>query len=221
MQIAIDGPAGSGKSTIAKLVATKLGFIYCDTGAMYRTVTLMALRAQLPLADEAAIMRHLEALTISFQPSADGQLVFMNGEDVTLAIREPETTNNVSQVAALPAVRAELVKRQRAIAEAHDIVMDGRDIGTTVLPNAAVKIFLIASVAERAKRRFKENQARGITTPLAELEAEIAERDRKDSTRATSPLRKAADAVELDSTSMTIDEEVSEILALVAQAQSR
>ncbi len=145
----------------------------------------------------------------------------MNGEDVTLAIREPETTNNVSQVAALPAVRAELVKRQRAIAEAHDIVMDGRDIGTTVLPNAAVKIFLIASVAERAKRRFKENQARGITTPLAELEAEIAERDRKDSTRATSPLRKAADAVELDSTSMTIDEEVSEILALVAQAQSR
>lgn len=221
MQIAIDGPAGSGKSTIAKLVATKLGFIYCDTGAMYRTVTLMALRAKLPLADEAAIMRHLEALTISFQPSAEGQLVFMNGEDVTLAIREPETTNNVSQVAALPAVRAELVKRQRAIAEAHDIVMDGRDIGTTVLPNAAVKIFLIASVAERAKRRFKENQARGITTPLAELETEIAERDRKDSTRATSPLRKAADAVELDSTSMTIDEEVSEILALVAQAQSR
>ncbi|MCX2455584.1 (d)CMP kinase [Lacticaseibacillus nasuensis] len=221
MQIAIDGPAGSGKSTIAKLVATKLGFIYCDTGAMYRTVTLMALRAKLPLNDEAAIMRHLEALTISFQPSAEGQLVFMNGEDVTLAIREPETTNNVSQVAALPAVRAELVKRQRAIAEAHDIVMDGRDIGTTVLPNAAVKIFLIASVAERAKRRFKENQARGITTPLAELETEIAERDRKDSTRATSPLRKAADAVELDSTSMTIDEEVTEILALVAQAQSR
>ena len=221
MQIAIDGPAGSGKSTIAKLVATKLGFIYCDTGAMYRTVTLMALRAKLPLADEAAIMRHLEGLTISFQPSAEGQLVFMNGEDVTLAIREPETTNNVSQVAALPAVRAELVKRQRAIAEAHDIVMDGRDIGTTVLPNAAVKIFLIASVAERAKRRFKENQARGITTPLAELETAIAERDRKDSTRATSPLRKAADAVELDSTSMTIDEEVNEILALVAQAQSR
>lgn len=221
MQIAIDGPAGSGKSTIAKLVATKLGFIYCDTGAMYRTVTLMALRAKLPLADEAAIMRHLEALTISFQPSAEGQLVFMNGEDVTVAIREPETTNNVSQVAALPAVRAELVKRQRAIAEAHDIVMDGRDIGTTVLPNAAVKIFLIASVAERAKRRFKENQARGITTPLAELETAIAERDRKDSTRATSPLRKAADAVELDSTRMTIDEEVNEILALVAQAQSR
>ncbi len=215
MQIAIDGPAGSGKSTIAKLVATKLGFIYCDTGAMYRTATVMALRAGLALDDEEAIMAHLKPLTITFKPSADGQLVYMDGEDVTLAIREPETTNNVSQVAALPAVREEMVQRQRDIAASNSIVMDGRDIGTTVLPHAQVKVFMVASVAARAARRHKENVAKGIMTPVATLEEEIAERDRKDSSRAVSPLRKAADAVEIDSTSMTIDEEVNQIIALV------
>lgn len=221
MQIAIDGPAGSGKSTIAKIVATKLGFIYCDTGAMYRTATVMALRAGLPLDDEQAIMAKLRPLTIDFKPSPDGQLVFMDGVDVTLAIREPETTNNVSQVSALPAVRKEMVQRQRDIAAANNIVMDGRDIGTTVLPHAAVKVFLIASVAERAKRRYKENVEKGIDTPLAELETEIAERDRKDSTRAVSPLKQATDAVLLDSTAMTIDEEVQTIIDLVTKAQNK
>lgn len=215
MQIAIDGPAGSGKSTIAKLVATKLGYIYCDTGAMYRTATVMALRLGLALDDEDAIMAHLRALDITFKPSADGQLVFMDGEDVTLAIREPETTNNVSQVAALPAVREEMVRRQRDIAASNNIVMDGRDIGTTVLPNAQVKVFMVASVEARAARRHKENVEKGIMTPVATLEKEIAERDRKDSSRAVSPLRKAADAVEIDSTRMTIDEEVNQIIALV------
>lgn len=215
MQIAIDGPAGSGKSTIAKLVATKLGYIYCDTGAMYRTATVMALRLGLALDDEDAIMAHLRALDITFKPSADGQLVFMDGEDVTLAIREPETTNNVSQVAALPAVREEMVRRQRDIAASHNIVMDGRDIGTTVLPNAQVKVFMVASVEARAARRHKENVEKGIMTSVATLEKEIAERDHKDSSRAVSPLRKAADAVEIDSTSMTIDEEVNQIIALV------
>ncbi|WP_461213094.1 (d)CMP kinase [Lacticaseibacillus sp. GG6-2] len=215
IQIAIDGPAGSGKSTIAKLVATKLGYIYCDTGAMYRTATVMALRLGLALDDEDAIMAHLRALDITFKPSADGQLVFMDGEDVTLAIREPETTNNVSQVAALPAVREEMVRRQRDIAASNNIVMDGRDIGTTVLPNAQVKVFMVASVEARAARRHKENVEKGIMTPVATLEKEIAERDRKDSSRAVSPLRKAADAVEIDSTSMTIDEEVNQIIALV------
>ncbi|MCI1985948.1 MAG: (d)CMP kinase [Lactobacillus sp.] len=216
MQIAIDGPAGSGKSTIAKLVANKLGFIYCDTGAMYRTATVMALRLGLALGDEAAIMAHLKDLAITFKPTPDGQQVFMDGEDVTLAIREPETTNNVSQVSALPAVREEMVRRQREIAATSDIVMDGRDIGTTVLPDAEVKIFMIASVAARAQRRHKENVAKGIMTPVTTLEEEIATRDHKDSTRSVSPLKKAADAIEIDSTQMTIDEEVAEILKLVA-----
>lgn len=215
MQIAIDGPAGSGKSTIAKLVAHKLGYIYCDTGAMYRTVTVMALRLGIDLSDEAAIMDQLKQLDIRFVPSADGQKVLMNGTDVTLAIRQPETTNNVSQVSALPKVREDLVQRQRDIAAQNDIVMDGRDIGTTVLPNAEVKVFMVASVEARAIRRHKENVEKGIMTPIAKLEEEIAERDRKDSTRAVSPLRKAEDAVEIDSTKMTIDEEVAEIIALV------
>ncbi|WP_461224070.1 (d)CMP kinase [Lacticaseibacillus suihuaensis] len=217
MQIAIDGPAGSGKSTIAKLVASKLGFIYCDTGAMYRTATVMATRLGLDYGDEAAIMAHLKDLTITFKPTPDGQLVFMDGEDVTLAIREPITTNNVSQVSALPQVRTEMVARQRAIAESEDIVMDGRDIGTTVLPRAELKIFMVASVAERAKRRHKENVEKGIDTPLDVLEHEIQERDRKDSTRAISPLREAEDAVRIDSSAMTIDEEVAEILKLAAE----
>ncbi|WP_338216066.1 (d)CMP kinase [Lacticaseibacillus salsurivasis] len=221
MQIAIDGPAGSGKSTIAKRVANQLGFIYCDTGAMYRTVTVMALRKGLKLDDEAAIMAALKPLTITFKPAPEGQLVFMDGEDVTLAIRQEDATNNVSQVSALPKVRAEMVKRQRAIAAANDIVMDGRDIGTTVLPQAEVKIFMIASVQKRAERRYKENVEKGIMTPVAVLAEEIEARDHKDSTRAVSPLRKAADAVEIDSSNMTIDQEVAEIIALANQKRAQ
>lgn len=220
MQIAIDGPAGSGKSTIAKRVANQLGFIYCDTGAMYRTATVMALRKGLKLDDEAAIMAALKPLTITFKPAPEGQLVFMDGEDVTLAIRQEDATNNVSQVSALPKVREEMVKRQRAIAAANDIVMDGRDIGTTVLPQAEVKIFMIASVQKRAERRYKENVEKGIMTPVAVLAEEIEARDHKDSTRAVSPLRKAADAVEIDSSNMTIDQEVVEIIALANQKRA-
>ncbi|MCI1893358.1 MAG: (d)CMP kinase [Lactobacillus sp.] len=220
MQIAIDGPAGSGKSTIAKRVANQLGFIYCDTGAMYRTATVMALRKGLKLDDEAAIMAALKPLTITFKPAPEGQLVFMDGEDVTLAIRQEDATNNVSQVSALPKVREEMVKRQRAIAAANDIVMDGRDIGTTVLPQAEVKIFMIASVQKRAERRYKENVEKGIMTPVAVLAEEIEARDHKDSTRAVSPLRKAADAVEIDSSNMTIDQEVAEIIALANQKRA-
>ena len=221
MQIAIDGPASAGKSTIAKRVAKELGFIYCDTGAMYRTVTYMAIKDQLGFGDEAAIMQHLANMTIRFEPGDPEQRVLMNDEDVTLAIREPDVTNNVSQVSALPKVRTELVKRQRDIAASSNIVMDGRDIGTTVLPNAEVKIYMVASVAERAKRRYKENIQKGIETPLATLEQEIAERDRKDSHRAVSPLRQASDAIRIDPTSMTIDEVVERILSLIGQVKTK
>lgn len=221
MQIAIDGPASAGKSTIAKRVAKELGFIYCDTGAMYRTVTYMAIKDQLGFGDEAAIMQHLANMTIRFEPGDPEQRVLMNDEDVTLAIREPDVTNNVSQVSALPKVRTELVKRQRDIAASSNIVMDGRDIGTTVLPNAEVKIYMVASVAERAKRRYKENIQKGIETPLATLGQEIAERDRKDSHRAVSPLRQASDAIRIDTTSMTIDEVVERILSLIGQVKTK
>ena len=216
MQIAIDGPASAGKSTIAKRVAKELGFIYCDTGAMYRTVTYMAIKDQLGFGDEAAIMQHLANMTIRFEPGDPEQRVLMNDEDVTLAIREPDVTNNVSQVSALPKVRTELVKRQRDIAASSNI-----DIGTTVLPNAEVKIYMVASVAERAKRRYKENIQKGIETPLATLEQEIAERDRKDSHRAVSPLRQASDAIRIDTTSMTIDEVVERILSLIGQVKTK
>ena len=221
MQSAIDGPASAGKRTIAKRVAKELGFIYCDTGAMYRTVTYMAIKDQLGFGDEAAIMQHLANMTIRFEPGDPEQRVLMNDEDVTLAIREPDVTNNVSQVSALPKVRTELVKRQRDIAASSNIVMDGRDIGTTVLPNAEVKIYMVASVAERAKRRYKENIQKGIETPLATLEQEIAERDRKDSHRAVSPLRQASDAIRIDTTSMTIDEVVERILSLIGQVKTK
>lgn len=214
MQIAIDGPASAGKSTIAKLVATKLGYVYCDTGAMYRTVTLMALRAGIDVHDADAITARLSELRIDFRPTADGQQVLMNGDDVSLAIRQEDVTNNASAVSAIPAVRADLTQRQRDIAAAGNIVMDGRDIGTTVLPDAELKVFMVASVEERARRRFLDNQAKGIDVPVEVLEQEIAARDHKDSTRATSPLKQADDAVRIDTTHMSIDEVVTEILRL-------
>lgn len=215
MQIAIDGPASSGKSTVAKIVATKLGFVYVDTGAMYRASTVLAQKLGLDFGDEAGILAALKETDIQFKPDQAGQKVFLNGEDITLAIRTPEITNNVSQVSALAGVRTEMVARQRQIADQGQVVMDGRDIGTTVLPAAKVKIFMVASAQERAKRRYAENTAKGIMTPLATLQAEIELRDQKDSTRAISPLKKADDAIEIDTTQLTIDEVVDTILAIV------
>lgn len=215
MQIAIDGPASAGKSTVAKLIATRLGYIYCDTGAMYRVVTLLAIQNHIAFDDEKAIMQKLQQTEINFQPTSNGQKVFMNDQDVTNAIRQPDVTNNVSQVAALVAVRKELVTRQQKIAAEGNIVMDGRDIGTTVLPNAEVKIFMIASAAERAQRRYKENIQKGINTPLDVLEKEIVARDYKDSHRKISPLQKATDAIELDTTHLTIPEVVDKIITII------
>ncbi|KRM79185.1 cytidylate kinase [Lapidilactobacillus dextrinicus DSM 20335] len=219
MQIAIDGPSSAGKSTVAKKVAQKLGFIYCDTGAMYRAATVLAKENGIDYGDEEQILAKLSQSEISFKPSEKGQLVFLNDEDVTLAIRTPEITNNVSQVSALPKIREELVRQQRKIAGDHDIVMDGRDIGTTVLPNAEVKVFLIASASERARRRYDENIQKGIMTPLAKLQEEIEIRDYKDSHREISPLTKATDASEIDSTNLSIQQVVDKIVELANNAR--
>ena len=217
MQVAIDGPASSGKSTISKLIAQETNFLYLDTGAMYRATTLAFLRNNIAVVDNEAIKDLLENLVISFKNSDDGQLVFLNGDDVTREIRNLEVTRNVSAVSAIKAVRKKLVEMQRKIANNHSIIMDGRDIGTVVLPNAELKIYLVASVQARALRRFKENQEKGIDLSLEKLEEEIAHRDFLDSTRKESPLKKADDAIEIDTTSLTIQEVVSEITNLIQE----
>lgn len=206
IRIAIDGPASSGKSTVAKIIAKNLGYTYLDTGAMYRSATYLALQKHLTEADVQDILKELAQNPISFGRSEDGtQTVFVGNQDVTLAIRQNDVTNNVSWVSALPEIRQELVNQQRRIAEGGAIIMDGRDIGTVVLPDAELKIFLIASVEERAERRFKENQEKGIETDLEILKEEIAVRDYKDSHRKVSPLKAAADAIIFDTTGVDID----------------
>lgn len=219
LQVAIDGPASAGKSTVAKIVAQRFNYIYCDTGAMYRAITWKALQAGADLGDEATIKALLDGMTIRFEPGTPVQKVFVDQTEVTLAIRQPDVTNNVSQVSALPAIRAELTARQRQIADAGGIVMDGRDIGSTVLPHAEVKIFLVASVDERAQRRLKDNDAKGIHTPLATLKHEIEERDRKDSTRKVSPLTQAADAIRLDTTSLSIEQVADRIAEIIREKE--
>ena len=204
LQIAVDGPASSGKSTVAKIVAQNLGIIYLDTGAMYRAATLVALQNKTE--DPQKIIDVIKNKPIFFKNTADGQLVFLGTEDITKIIRTNEVTQNVSKISALAPVREFLVAEQQRIADEGGIIMDGRDIGTVVLPHADLKIFLVASVDERAERRYKENLQKNIPTDLEELKVEIAERDRKDSTRAVSPLKQAEDAILLDSTGKTIDQ---------------
>lgn len=215
IKIAIDGPASAGKSTVAKIVAVELGYIYCDTGAMYRALTYQALEKNIAVTDEEQLVKLLKEMTISFQPNGDNQKVFVNGQEVTEAIRLPNVTNLVSAVSAHGEVRAELVKRQQEIASHGGVVMDGRDIGTAVLPTAEVKIFLVASVAERAQRRYKENMSKGIETSLDVLQQEIAERDYKDSHREVSPLIQAEDAILLDTTSLSIEQVAEKIRQII------
>lgn len=220
IQVAIDGPASSGKSTVAKIIASKLGLVYCDTGAMYRSVTWAALDRQVDLADQQAVAKLASQIKISFQPGTPDQRVFVDDVEVTKPIREAAVSSNVSTVAAIPAVRQAMTDQQRAIASRGGIIMDGRDIGTTVLPNAQVKIFLVASAHERAVRRYKENVAKGLDSQsLADIEAAIKLRDQRDSSRKVSPLRKADDAVELDTTSLSIDEVVSRILSIIEKSR--
>ncbi|KFL44492.1 cytidylate kinase [Lysinibacillus sp. BF-4] len=214
IQIAIDGPAGAGKSTVAKIVAEKLQFTYIDTGAMYRAVTYQAMQNNVALEDGAALTALATTMAITLQPSADGQLIFIDGKEVTQVVRTPEVTANVSQVAAHAGVREVMVELQQELARAGGVVMDGRDIATHVLPQAELKIYMSATVEERARRRFIDNEQRGIASTLEELQVAIAERDRQDSEREASPLIQAPDALFLDTTHLSIDEAADEILTL-------
>ncbi|PDZ12631.1 cytidylate kinase [Bacillus pseudomycoides] len=218
ISIAIDGPAAAGKSTVAKVVAKELSYVYIDTGAMYRTLTYAALEQNVDIENEESLMEVLKNVNIDFQQSENTQLVFLNGKDVSEAIRTPNVTNRVSIVAKHRLVREEMVRRQQALAEKGGVVMDGRDIGTHVLSNAEVKIFMLASVQERAERRHLENTKKGFASSLEQLKKEIAERDKLDSEREVSPLKKADDALELDTTSLSIEEVVRKIMDIVSGA---
>ena len=213
IQIAIDGPASSGKSTVAKIIARNLDLIYLDTGAMYRVATFVALQKETNDAKE--IIEFIEKNPISFMNGQKGQEVLMGSENVTEVIRTNEVTNTVSKISAMTKIREFMVAEQQRIAKNGGIIMDGRDIGTVVLPKADLKIFLVASVDERAERRYKENLSKGIPTDLERLKIEISERDRKDSTRPISPLKQAEDAILLDSTGKTINEIVQFIEELM------
>jgi cytidylate kinase len=214
ISIAIDGPAAAGKSTVAKQVAENLSYIYIDTGAMYRAITYKALTKEINIHNEKELSEVLTETTIGLQPSSSGQLVYLDGSDVTEEIRSNAVTNNVSFVAKHRLIREEMVTRQQDMASGGGVVMDGRDIGTQVLPHAEVKIFLLASVEERARRRHDENTKRGYESNLDQLIQEIKQRDKIDSEREVSPLVKADDAIEIDTTSLSIVQVVDKIMTL-------
>jgi cytidylate kinase len=209
----IDGPSGSGKGTVSRAAARALGFGLLDSGALYRLVALAARQAGVGLDDEPGLARLARAADIAFGSAPDGgEVVWLNGKDVTGAIRSEEAGNDASKVAALPGVRTALLERQRRFAVPPGLVADGRDMGTVVFPRAEVKIFLTASAAERALRRYKQLKEKGVAANLAALSLEIAERDLRDSTRAASPLVASADAVLLDTTGMSVDAVVERVL---------
>ncbi|MFB1050478.1 (d)CMP kinase [Paraliobacillus sp. JSM ZJ581] len=217
--IAIDGPAAAGKSTVAKKVAYQLDYIYIDTGAMYRALTYKALRHNIPLSDGDKLFELIKTSTIRLQQVNNKQMVLIDEEDVTDAVRGEDVTNHVSVVAQHRLVREEMVKQQKQLAAKRGVVMDGRDIGTHVIPDAEVKIFLIASVEERAIRRHDENVSKGFTSDLEKLKVEIANRDKLDSEREVSPLIRAEDAIEIDTTSLSIEEVTHKILTIVSNTK--
>lgn len=204
--IAIDGPAAAGKSTVAKIVAQKMKYKYIDTGAMYRAVTYYLLQHDVDVHNEDEISTLLSSIQIEFKQEENGQHIFLNGKDITDDIRTDNVTNNVSTVSSHAAVRKEMVRRQQEFVEERGIVMDGRDIGTHVIPDAEVKFYLVASVDERAERRFIENEKRGYKTDINQIKKEIRERDLQDMRREVSPLVKADDAIEIDTTSYSIQQ---------------
>lgn len=217
ISIAIDGPAGAGKTTVAREVARRLGLKYVDTGAMYRAVAWKSLELGIPLEDESAIVDMASRMNIDFS-AGDGSHIVVDGRDVSKAIRTPEVTWLSSPVSAISGVRRILVARQRSLAEGGGVVMEGRDIGSVVLPDADVKVFLTASVDERARRRFREMQAAGMPADLEKLKKDIEERDHRDSTRADSPLVKAPGAVTIDTDDLTVDQVVDRIVSLAREA---
>jgi cytidylate kinase len=211
MNIAIDGPAGAGKSTIARLAAKKLGYIYVDTGAMYRTIALYVIEKNVDYNNEELLNTALKDVNIEIKYVDGEQQVWLNGENVSGSIRNEEVGNMASTVAAKKSVRAKLLQLQRDIAEKNNVIMDGRDIGTFVLPNAECKIYLTASVKVRAKRRYDELLAKGEAPVLEKIEADIEKRDYQDMNRDIAPLKQADDAIYLDSSDMTIQEVVDKI----------
>lgn len=217
LTVAIDGPAGAGKSTVARHVARMLGYLYIDTGAMYRAVTLYCLRRGIDTFDEEAVSRAALEVDVRLEQASGGPLVFLDGDDVTEEIRSPDVGESVAQVARYAGVRSALVKLQRRMSLEGGVVMDGRDIGTVVLPSADLKVFLTASPEERAHRRHRELLARGENVSYREVYESIQKRDALDSSREVSPLRKAEDAVEIDSTGRSVEEVAQEIVALCVE----
>ncbi len=211
MNIAIDGPAGAGKSTIAKLAAKKLGYVYVDTGAMYRAIALYMINNNVPVEDDTCVEAACQNINVEIRYEDNVQQVYLNGENVSTAIRMEAVGNMASKVAAKKVVRDKLLSLQRDIAASNDVIMDGRDIGTFVLPDAEIKIYLTASVKTRAKRRYDELLAKGETPELLTIERDIEQRDYQDMNREIAPLKQAEDAYYLDSSDMTIDEVVTAI----------
>jgi cytidylate kinase len=216
IQIAIDGPSGAGKSTMAKIVAKKLGIMYLDTGAMYRAVALKAIKSGIDTKDGDALAEMVKDIDLRIVYENGAQKVLLDGEDVTEEIRTPAVTVGSSDVAVNPAVREKMVELQQKIAKENSVVMDGRDIGTHVLPNADVKIFLTASIEERAKRRYEELREKGmLKQTFEELKKEMEYRDINDSTRSHSPLKKADDAILLDTTGFSLEEAAKVVLDII------
>ena len=212
--IAIDGPAGAGKSTIARRTAQELSFIYVDTGALYRALAVFLVDEGVSPEDTEKVKEAVKSVKVSIAYENGEQQVLVNGKNVTDRLRAESVDNMASTISAIPAVRAALLDLQRDLAKAHDVLMDGRDIGTNVLPDAELKIYLTASVETRAERRYRDLQEKGVEKPLSEIKKEIEERDHRDMTRAIAPLKQAEDAVYLDTSHMNIDEVVEAIRQL-------
>jgi len=213
--VAIDGPSGAGKSTLSKLLARRLGYLNIDTGAMYRAVAWAAHQRGIDDGDDLALGRMAGSLRIEFKPADEGELVFVDGADVSAVIRTPENSLRTARVAACPSVRAALVTLQRRLGDAGGVVLEGRDIGTVVFPEAEVKFFLSASARERGRRRYEELVAKGVAADLERTIAEVEERDAADSAREHAPLVRAVDAIDIDSTNMGIDEVLEKMLGMV------
>lgn len=222
ISIAIDGPSGAGKSTISRKAAEKFGFIYVDTGAIYRTIGLATKIRGVSLDDTAAVIELLPTLEIELKYNDAGeQHMYLDGNDVSRDIRLPEVSMLASKVSAIPEVRAFLVDMQRGMAEKYDVIMDGRDIGAVILPNADLKIFLTADVRDRARRRYEEQCAKGMEKPFDEVLAEMEKRDEQDTQRAAAPLKAADDAVLLDTSGNTLEESIDEVCRLISEKTGR